>query len=43
MKIQFTKYCVAECVDLPAVTQGKTLDEVVENIKEVIEPGSSNQ
>jgi len=31
------KYYVAECVDLPIVTQGKTLDEVVENIKEAIE------
>ena len=31
------KYYVAECVDLPIVTQGKTLDEVVENIREAIE------
>ena len=31
------KYYVAECFDLPVVTQGKTLDEVVENIKEAIE------
>ena len=31
------KYYVAECLDLPIVTQGKTLDEVVENIKEAIE------
>ena len=31
------KYYVAECVDLPIVTQGKTLDEVVKNIKEAIE------
>lgn len=31
------KYYVAECVDLPIVTQGKTLDELVENIKEAIE------
>jgi len=30
------KYYVAECVDLPIVTQGKTLDEVVDNIKEAI-------
>ncbi len=30
------KYYVAECVDLPVVTQGKTLDEVTENIKEAI-------
>ena len=27
------KYYIAECVDLPVVTQGKTLDEVVENVK----------
>ncbi len=31
------KYYVAECLDLPIVTQGKTLDEVVENIKEAVE------
>lgn len=30
------KYFIAECVDLPVVTQGKTLDEVVENVKEAI-------
>jgi predicted RNase H-like HicB family nuclease len=30
------EYYVAECVDLPVVTQGKTLDEVVENIQEAI-------
>ncbi|RLI75460.1 type II toxin-antitoxin system HicB family antitoxin [Archaeoglobales archaeon] len=27
---------MAEGIDLPIVTQGKTLDEVVENIKEAI-------
>ena len=31
------KYYVAECVDLPVVTQGKTLDELVANIKEATE------
>jgi len=31
------KYYVAECLDLPVVSQGKTLDEVVKNIKEAIE------
>jgi predicted RNase H-like HicB family nuclease len=31
------KYYVAECLDLPVVSQGKTLDEVVYNIKEAIE------
>jgi predicted RNase H-like HicB family nuclease len=31
------KYYVAECMDLPIVTQGRTLDEVIENIKEAIE------
>ncbi|MBC8235193.1 type II toxin-antitoxin system HicB family antitoxin [bacterium] len=30
------KYYIAECVDLPVVTQGKTLDEVTENINEAI-------
>lgn len=30
------KHYVAECLDLPVVTQGKTLDEVVENITEAI-------
>ncbi len=31
------KYYVAEGVDLPLVTQGKTLDELVANVKEAIE------
>ncbi|MEK7202747.1 MAG: type II toxin-antitoxin system HicB family antitoxin [Patescibacteria group bacterium] len=31
------KYYIAECVDLSVVTQGKTLDELVENLKEAIE------
>ena len=31
------KYYVAECIDLPVVTQGKTLDELVKNLKEAIE------
>ncbi|MDI6591746.1 MAG: type II toxin-antitoxin system HicB family antitoxin [Patescibacteria group bacterium] len=30
------KYYVAECIDLPVVTQGKTVDETIENIKEAI-------
>jgi len=30
------EYYVAECFDLPVVTQGKTLDEVVENVREAI-------
>jgi predicted RNase H-like HicB family nuclease len=30
------KYYVAECLDLPVVTQGETLDEVVKNIREAI-------
>jgi predicted RNase H-like HicB family nuclease len=30
------RYYIAECLDLPVVTQGKTLDEVVENIREAI-------
>ncbi len=28
------KYFVAECVDLPVVSQGKTLDEAAENVRE---------
>jgi predicted RNase H-like HicB family nuclease len=27
---------VAECLDLPVVTQGKTLDELAQNLKEAI-------
>ncbi len=30
-----TQY-VGECIDFPVVTQGKTLDEVTENLKEAI-------
>ncbi|MDP1689013.1 MAG: type II toxin-antitoxin system HicB family antitoxin [bacterium] len=30
------KYFVAECADLPIVTQGETLDELAENLKEAI-------
>ena len=30
------KYYIAECMDLPVVTQGRTLDEVVENVKDAI-------
>lgn len=30
-----TKY-VAECMDLPVVTEGDTLDEVIANIREAI-------
>lgn len=29
-------YYVAECIDLPLVTQAKTLDELGENLKEAI-------
>jgi predicted RNase H-like HicB family nuclease len=29
-------YYVAECFDLPVVTQGKTLDEVVDSIEEAV-------
>jgi len=31
------EYYVAECVDLPVVTQGKTLDEAAENIRQAID------
>lgn len=30
------KYYIAECLDLPVVTQGKTLDELALNLKEAI-------
>lgn len=30
------KYFVAECIDFPVVTQGKTLDELTSNLKEAI-------
>lgn len=30
------QYFIAECLDLPVVTQGKTLDELTENLKEAI-------
>jgi predicted RNase H-like HicB family nuclease len=30
------KQYVAECLDLPLVTQGKTLDELVRNLEEAI-------
>ncbi len=31
------KYYVAEGIDLPIVTQGKTLDELARNIEEAVE------
>ncbi len=34
---QGEKYYVSECVDLPVISQGKTIDEAVANIKEAIE------
>ena len=30
------KYYIAECLDLPVVTQGRTLDELAENLKEAL-------
>jgi predicted RNase H-like HicB family nuclease len=30
------RYFIAECVDLPVVTQGKTIDETIENLKEAL-------
>lgn len=29
-------YYIAECLDLPVVTQGKTLDDLKKNLKEAI-------
>ena len=28
---------VAECIDLPVVTQGRTLDETVQNLREALQ------
>ena len=33
---QGERFCVAECVDLPVVTKGKTLGKAVENVREAI-------
>jgi predicted RNase H-like HicB family nuclease len=30
------KYYVCECVEIPVVTQGKTLDEIRENLEEAV-------
>ena len=30
------KYYVAECLEIPVVTQGKTIDETVENLREAV-------
>ena len=30
------KYFIAECIDLPVITQAKTLDELAENLEEAI-------
>ncbi len=32
------RYYIAECVDLPVFTYGRTLDEVVERVKEAVAP-----
>jgi predicted RNase H-like HicB family nuclease len=29
-------YYVAECLEIPVVTQGKTIDETVDNLKEAV-------
>lgn len=34
---QGDNHYVAECLDLPVVTQGKTLDELAKNLREAIE------
>jgi predicted RNase H-like HicB family nuclease len=39
IQVHITKgdeYFVAECIDLPVVTQGKTLDELADNLREAI-------
>ena len=30
------KYYVAECLEIPVVTQGKTIDETVKNLREAV-------
>ncbi len=30
------KYYIGECVDIPVVTQGKTIDETIQNLKEAV-------
>ena len=30
------KYYVAECLEIPVVTQGKTLDETISNLQEAV-------
>ncbi|MBM4137163.1 MAG: type II toxin-antitoxin system HicB family antitoxin [Nitrospira sp.] len=30
------KYYIAECLEIPVVTQGKTLDEAVANLKDAV-------
>jgi len=30
------KFYVAECLEIPVVTQGKTIDETAENLKEAV-------
>ena len=31
------RWFVAECVEIPVVTQGRTIEEAIENVKEAIE------
>lgn len=30
------KYFIAECLEIPVVTQGKTIDETIANLKEAV-------
>lgn len=36
------RYYIAECVDLPVFTYGRTLDEVLEKMKEAVAPRLRN-
>ncbi|NHV98943.1 MAG: type II toxin-antitoxin system HicB family antitoxin [Thaumarchaeota archaeon] len=36
------RYYIAECVDLPLFTYGRTLDEVVEKMREAVTPRLKN-
>jgi len=36
VKDKSNEYCVAECVEIAVVTQGKTVDEAPANLKEAV-------
>ncbi|MEM2125790.1 MAG: hypothetical protein QXQ53_05285, partial [Candidatus Methanosuratincola sp.] len=40
--LQGERYYIAECVDIPLFTYGRTLDEVVEKMREAVAPRLKN-